>query len=127
MRFQLPRQFAAVLAVVLAFVLASGAETASAQAEAPTVRKSVTDLTPAEVMSLRKGVAAMMALNTAPRTSAKFRRSWLFWANMHGHFGDTCRGPIVGNGMEGLQVWNASRRRRNARPGASASTIPRSS
>ena len=50
----------------------------------------------------------MKSRNTAGRTSAKFRRSWIYWANMHGHFGDDCRGPIVGNGMEGVQLWTAS-------------------
>ena len=72
------------------------------------MRKSITALTPAELMSLRKGVAVMMSRNTASRDSADFRRSWVYWANMHGHFGDDCRGPIVGNGMSGLQLWIAS-------------------
>lgn len=100
-----PWRFAVALATVFFFALTLGvAEPASAQ----TVRKSVTQLTPAELLSLRTGVAKMMSYNSAGRTTAKFRRSWVYWANMHGHFGDTCRGAIVGNGLEGLQEWSAS-------------------
>ena len=46
-------------------------------------------------MSLRRGVATMMSRNTAPRDSADFRRSWIYWANMHGHFGSGCGGAIT--------------------------------
>ena len=56
-------------------------------------RKSVNALTANELMSLRRGVAQMMAWNTAPRDSADFRRSWLYWANMHAHFGSELCGP----------------------------------
>jgi hypothetical protein len=59
-------------------------------------------------MSLRRGVAQMMARNNAPRDSADFRRSWVYWANMHWHFGPTCEGPIVGSGMAGVQTFAAS-------------------
>ena len=44
-------------------------------------RKSVTDLSATELMSLRRGVANMMARNNAPRGSADYRRSWIYWAN----------------------------------------------
>lgn len=81
---------------------------AAAPVAAQNVRKSITDLTAAELMSLRKGVAAMKARDTAPRNSADFRRSWVYWANMHGHFGGGCRGPVSGVGMEGLRAWTAS-------------------
>src|ERR1700751_4094743 len=53
-------------------------------------RKSVTDLTTAELMSVRRGVTRMMARNSAPRGSADYRRSWVYWANMHSHFGNDC-------------------------------------
>jgi Common central domain of tyrosinase/Polyphenol oxidase middle domain len=75
---------------------------------AQTQRKSVTDLTATELMSLRRGVAHMMARNSAPRGSADYRRSWIYWANMHQHFGDDCAGPIVGSGMGGVQTFIAS-------------------
>ena len=71
-------------------------------------RKSVTALTPAEVMALRRGVATMMSRNSAPENSADYRRSWIFWANMHLHFGNDCAGPISGNGMAGVQTFTAS-------------------
>ena len=79
-----------------------------ATVHAQTQRKSVTDLTATELMSLRRGVAHMMDRNSAPRGSADFRRSWVYWANMHDHFGDDCEGPIVGTGMGGVQTWIAS-------------------
>jgi len=71
-----------------------------ARYNAQTQRKSVTDLTATELMSLRRGVARMMARNNASHGSADYRRSWVYWANMHLHFGDDCAGPIVwvGNG-----------------------------
>jgi hypothetical protein len=59
-------------------------------------------------MSLRRGVAQMMAWNNAPRDSADFRRSWVYWANMHAHFGAGCGGPITGSGMAGVQTFTAS-------------------
>ncbi|MBR0715819.1 tyrosinase family protein [Bradyrhizobium liaoningense] len=71
-------------------------------------RKSVNSLTAAELMSLRKGVAAMMARNSAPRDSADYRRSWIYWANMHAHFGADCAGPISGAGMAGVQTFTAT-------------------
>jgi hypothetical protein len=79
-----------------------------ATVHAQTQRKSVTNLTATELMSLRRGVAHMMARNTAPRGSADFRRSWVYWANIHQHFGDDCEGPIVGSGMGGVQTFVAS-------------------
>ena len=79
-----------------------------ATVHAQTQRKSVTNLTATELMSLRRGVAHMMARNSAPRGSAEFRRSWVYWANMHRHFGDDCAGSIVGTGMGGVQTWLAS-------------------
>src|SRR4030081_3095855 len=71
-------------------------------------RKSVTALTPADVMSLRRGVEVMMARNSAPRGSNDFRRSWVYWANMHQHFGNDCGGAISGQGMAGVQSFTAS-------------------
>ena len=75
---------------------------------AQTQRESVTDLTATELMSLRRGVARMMARNNASHGSADYRRSWVYWANMHLHFGDDCAGPIVGSGMAGVQTFIAS-------------------
>jgi hypothetical protein len=71
-------------------------------------RKSVAALTSNELMALRRGVAVMMSRNNAPRGSADYRRSWVYWANMHLHFGDDCAGPITGSGMTGVQTFTAS-------------------
>jgi hypothetical protein len=71
-------------------------------------RKSITDLTATELMSLRRGVDQMMKWNNAPEGSANYRRSWIYWANMHLHFGDDCAGPIVGSGMTGVRTFTAS-------------------
>src|SRR3979411_2108773 len=71
-------------------------------------RKSVTALTLAELMSLRRGVAVMMARNNASRGSNDFRRSWVYWANMHQHFGNDCGGAISGQGMAGGERCAAS-------------------
>jgi len=71
-------------------------------------RKSVNALSATELMSLRRGVATMMSRNSAPRDSADYRRSWIFWANMHLHFGSDCAGPISGQGMAGVQLFTAS-------------------
>jgi len=72
------------------------------------VRKSINALSANELMSLRRGVATMMSRNTAPRGSADFRRSWIYWANMHSHFGADCAGPISGSGMGGVTTFTAS-------------------
>lgn len=58
------------------------------------VRKDVLDLTPAEISSLRRGVAVMMQRNDAPRDSVDYRRSWVYWANVHGHFGSCHFGSV---------------------------------
>jgi hypothetical protein len=79
-----------------------------AMAHAQAQRKSVANLTATELMSLRRGVAQMMAWNGAPRGSVDFRRSWIYWANIHSHFGNDCAGPIVGSGMAGVRTWTAS-------------------
>jgi Common central domain of tyrosinase/Polyphenol oxidase middle domain len=37
--------------------------------------------------SLEKAVAKMKSLDGSPKDSADFRRSWLYWANIHGYLG----------------------------------------
>src|SRR5262249_26942409 len=48
----------------------------------------------------------------AARGSVDYRRSWIYWANMHNHFGNDCAGPIFptgpGSGMDGVQLFTAS-------------------
>lgn len=70
-------------------------------------RKSISALSAKELMSLRRGVAQMMSWNNSPRDSAEFRRSWVYWANMHAHFGPQCGGPVQGSGMAGVQSFTA--------------------
>lgn len=64
-------------------------------------RPSVLSLTPAQLASLRRGVAQMKAWNTAPRGSPNFRRSWIYWANMHSYFGTGCA-PVSGLSAPGM-------------------------
>ncbi|HKT26681.1 tyrosinase family protein [Dyella sp.] len=39
--------------------------------------------------SLKKAVAKMRALDNSPTGTANFRRSWKYWANIHGYLGST--------------------------------------
>jgi hypothetical protein len=88
-----------LLALLLAILIATPGD---AQ-----VRKNANDLTSAEVQSLRRGFAVMLQRNDAPRNSADWRRSLQFWANVHGHFGAGCDGPVTGAGMAGVRTWTA--------------------
>jgi Common central domain of tyrosinase len=72
------------------------------------VSASITGLSAKEIMSLRRGVAKMKSRDNAARGSADYRRSWIYWANMHLHFGDDCAGPITGSGMAGVQLFTAT-------------------
>jgi len=68
------------------------------------VRKEVSELTAEEITSLRRGFEVMISRNTAPRGSSDFRRSLLFWANAHAHFGDDCAGDINPRGVGYAEV-----------------------
>lgn len=73
-------------------------------AAAQAVRKDIGELTPAELASLRRGVAQMMAWDSAPRGSANYRRSWRYWANMHAHFSASdCHYGPVSSQAQGMQ------------------------
>lgn len=50
---------------------------------------------PKRVQSLRNAVATMRARNTADKSSAEYRLSWEYWANMHGYFGPTALNGTV--------------------------------
>lgn len=79
-------------------------------------RKSITELTPQEVASLRRGFAQMIAWNSAPHGSANYRRSLQYWANMHAYFGTGCS-PASGlnqQGMSGLSPQAKSNADENA-------------
>jgi len=70
------------------------------------IRKSITSLSPTELASLRRGIAQMIAWNSAPQGSANFKRSLRYWANMHAYIGAGCS-PNSGlnyPGMSGLSL-----------------------
>lgn len=50
---------------------------------------------PKRVQSFRNAVATMKSRNTASRTSALFRTSWEYWADIHGYFGPQAKGGTV--------------------------------
>jgi hypothetical protein len=99
---------------MLAVLMSLVALATPAPVAAQSLRKSINQLTPAEVQSLRRGVAVMMSRNTAPRNSADFRRSWVYWANAHAHFGASCRGAITGGSMSGVKTWKAANAKETA-------------
>ncbi|QAY78433.1 tyrosinase family protein [Sphingosinicella sp. BN140058] len=80
------------------------------------IRKSITALSAAEVASLRKGYAQMIAWNSAPPGSANFRRSLKYWANMHAYFGTGCANAsgLSNPGMNGLAAQAKSNADENA-------------
>ena len=41
----------------------------------------------ARLASLQKAVQKMKSLDSSPKTSADYRRSWQYWANIHGYYG----------------------------------------
>lgn len=79
-------------------------------------RKSITELTPQELASLRRGFTQMIAWNSAPHGSANYRRSLQYWANMHAYFGTGCAGASGLNqpGMSGLTTHSKSNTDENA-------------
>lgn len=79
-------------------------------------RKSILQLTAHELASLRKGVAQMKAWNSEPRGSANYRRSWIYWANMHAYFGTGCANVsgLSAAGMSGLTAQAKSNADENA-------------
>ncbi|WP_404372079.1 tyrosinase family protein [Sphingomonas sp. MMS24-J45] len=86
------------------------------------LRKSITNLSPTEIASLRKGFAQMIAWNSAPRGSANFKRSLVYWANIHSFIGPNDTPPIVCSrkaglnypGMSGLSIQTPSTPDENA-------------
>jgi hypothetical protein len=69
-------------------------------------RKSITLLSATELASLRRGIAQMIAWNSAPHGSANFKRSLRYWANMHAYIGAGCSKDSGINypGMSGLSL-----------------------
>jgi hypothetical protein len=81
------------------------------------LRPSITALTAAQLASLRKGFAQMIAWNSAPHGSANFKRSLVYWANMHAYVGSGCTANNNGlnnPGMSGLSAQSKSTSDENA-------------
>src|SRR6476661_5211958 len=75
------------------------------------LRPSITALTAAQLASLRKGYAQMIAWNSAPHGSANYKRSLVYWANIHAYFNNSqCAGTsgLSAPGMSGLAAQTAS-------------------
>jgi hypothetical protein len=50
---------------------------------------------PRRVQSLRNAIATMKARNSADPSTAEYRLSWEYWANMHGYFGPEAKSHTV--------------------------------
>jgi hypothetical protein len=89
----------AVRAVLLLVVLALASYSAYPQTHrspAPQVRMKWQDFVKGpngakRLASLEKGVAKMKSLDNSPPNSADFRRSWKYWANIHGYLGSASK------------------------------------
>jgi hypothetical protein len=53
--------------------------------------------------SLIKGFKKMKSLDSSPPTSADYRRSWAYWANIHGYYGNSSPDGTVENQISYLQ------------------------
>lgn len=78
---------------IVALVLASPGASAQANGDpTPQVRMKLQDFASGpdgakRLASLQKAVTKMKSLDGAPPASADFRRSWTYWANIHGYLG----------------------------------------
>ena len=86
------RKTVAGLSVLLLTTLLSApveAAPAASDTAAPQVRQRWQDFIkdPKKVASLQAAVTKMKSLDTAPPESVDFRRSWAYWANIHGYYG----------------------------------------
>lgn len=82
--------FLKIVALVIAFSI-SGAATAEAQSISVVIRKNINDMTERELAAYRDAIAYMTnldarLLNPSQRNTTWARRSFKFWANMHGHW-----------------------------------------
>jgi hypothetical protein len=75
-------------------LLSTLAVTGTAAAQAPQVRMKWQDFVAGpdgakRLASLQAAIKKMKSLDTAAPTSADYRRSWQYWANIHGYYGST--------------------------------------
>jgi hypothetical protein len=54
--------------------------------------------------SLEKAVKKMKSLDTSPKTSADYRRSWAYWANIHGYYGTQSPDGTVADQIQWLKT-----------------------
>ena len=78
--------------LLVATLMSASAVPVFADAAAPQVRMRWQDFSSGpdgakRVASLQKAVAKMKSLDSADPTSVDFRRSWAYWANIHGYYG----------------------------------------
>src|ERR1043166_2202649 len=52
--------------------------------------------------SLQAAITKMKSLDSSPKTSADYRRSWEYWANIHGYYGSQSPDGTGGQQMEYL-------------------------
>ncbi|MDP9263865.1 MAG: tyrosinase family protein [Acidobacteriota bacterium] len=86
-----------VVATILLFTLsarpdAQQASAANGQVSAPQVRMRWQDFISGpdgtkRLTSLKAAVQKMKSLDNSPQNSADYRRSWQYWANIHGYYG----------------------------------------
>jgi hypothetical protein len=84
--------FAAAAAVVLLTHVRAEAQAPKPPAPAPQVRMRWQDFVSGpggakRLASLQAAVKKMKSLNSSPKNSADYRRSWEYWANIHGYYG----------------------------------------
>jgi hypothetical protein len=63
---------------------------------------------PRRVQSLRNAIATMKARNSADPSTAEYRLSWEYWANMHGYFGPEAKSGRVAQYREDQKLTDPS-------------------
>lgn len=83
-------------------------KTANPPAAAPQVRMRWEDFIKGpdgakRLASLEKAITKMKSLNSSPKTSADYRRSWEYWANIHGYYGAQSPDGTVAEQIQNLK------------------------
>lgn len=68
-------------------ILVAGSAFAQAKPKAVRLSWETFSKDPKRVAAFRKAVATMKSRSTASQTTATYRTSWTYWANIHGYFG----------------------------------------
>lgn len=108
------QRVARILAAAAAvFILTQTRMEAQATPAAPQVRMRWQDFISgpdgaARLASLEKAVQKMKSLNSSPQDSADYRRSWQYWANIHGYYGPTSPNGTVEKHLALLKLYGMS-------------------